>query len=235
VTENQLLSDRAKTVAFREKDRDVVRRAVREEIARQDWEAALALVHEIDNVFGYKAEAERFRDEINGKRQEIVQRQIGEYTAAVDRFTAAEAWGPAFQEAQKIMALYPQNEQVMRLPEEIEGRRQARKKQLLDAWHDAIGRHDVDGSIEILKRLDLYLTPAEAESMQETARGVFKEKINLLRAQFSMAVQDHRWDEALKLGEVIINEFPNSRMAQEVRDMMDMLKQRAGNGDMAEV
>jgi len=85
-----------------------------------------------------------------------------------------------------------------RLPAEIESRRVTHKRQLLDSWHDAVHRHDVDGSIEILKRLDLYLTPAEADSMQETARGVFKEKLSNLRTQFAIAVQDKAWNEAIK-------------------------------------
>ena len=51
--------------------------------------------------------------------------------------------------------------------EEIEARRQGHKKQLLDSWREAVNRKDVDGSIEILKKLDIYLTPVEAESMQE--------------------------------------------------------------------
>lgn len=235
-TENQLISDRAKAVAFRDKDRDTVRRAVLEEIARQDWEAALALVNEIETVFGYRAEAERFRKEINDKRHEVVQRQISEQTAAIDRYTNAEAWGQALQEAQRIMALFPNEEQVQRLPQEIENRRQAFKKKLMDSWTQAVNAHDVDGSIEILKHLDLYLTPAEADGMQQTARGVFKEKIGLLRGQFTAAAQEHRWAEAIRLGETIIAEFPNTRMAQEVRDMMEMLRQRAaGGGDVAKV
>ena len=59
-------------------DRDTVRRAVQEEIARQDWEAALVLANEMETVFGYKAEADRFRSQIAGKRSEISQRQIAD-------------------------------------------------------------------------------------------------------------------------------------------------------------
>jgi hypothetical protein len=233
MTENQLISDRTKSVAFRDKDRDAVRRAVQEEIARQDWEAALALVNEIDNSFGYKHEAENFRKEINDKRQSVAQRQISEQMAAIDRYTNAEAWGQALAEAQRVMPLFPNDEQVQRLPQEIENRRQARKKKLMDSWQEAVKNHDVDGSIEILKHLDLYLTPAEAEGLQESARGVLKEKINLLRSKFSEAVQEHRWAEAVRLGDTIISEFPNTRMAQEVRDTMEMLRQRAGTENVA--
>jgi hypothetical protein len=99
---------------------------------------------------------------------------------------------------------------------------------LLDSYNDAVSRHDVDGSIEILKKLDAYLTPAEAETMQESARQVFKDKLLLLGQQFTLSVRDHNWNEAIRLGESIVKEFPNSRMAQEVRDKMDLLRQRAG-------
>jgi len=235
LNENQLLSDRTKTVAFREKDRDAVRRAVQEEIARQDWEAALALVNEIETVFGYKAEADRFREDIAAKRDEIVQRQIGEQMVAVDRCTTAEAWGQALQEAQRIMTLFPNDERVSQLPQEIEARRAAKKKSLQDAWAEAVKNHDVDGSIEILKHLDQYLTPSEAEGMQETARTVFKEKIGLLRDQIRQLVQDHRWADAVRLGETIMTDFPNSRMAQEVGDMITMLRQRAAEETAANV
>jgi hypothetical protein len=85
----------------------------------------------------------------------------------------------------------------------------------------------VDASIDILRQLDSYLTPAEAESMQDTARGVFKEKLNNLVAQFGAAIREHRWADAVRTGEQIQAEFPNARAAQEVGEKMDMLRQRA--------
>jgi len=118
--------------------------------------------------------------------------------------------------------------QVANLPAEIENRRQGHKKQLMESYTDAVGRHDVDGSIEILKKLDAYLTPAEAEAMAESARQVFKDKLHLLGQQFTLSVRDRNWNEAIKFGESIINEYPNSRMAQEVRDKMELLRQKAG-------
>ena len=69
--------------------------------------------------------------------------------------------------------------------------------------------------------------------MQETARGVFKQKIESLRNQFSSAVQAHRWQEAIRIGDTIIRDFPNSQMAKEVRDKMDALRERARESEMA--
>jgi hypothetical protein len=227
ISEQQLISDRAKSVAFRDNDREAVRRAVQEEIGRGDWEAALGLAASMEESFGYKQEAERIREEVKAKREEVHRRQLAELLAPVDRYIQAEAWGQALQEAERIMAQHPDDPEVQRLPEEIENRRQMRKQQLRQSWDEAVHRHDVDGSIEILKRLDVYLTPAEADSMQEIARDVFKEKREALRARFALAVQEHNWAEAIRLGDEIINDFPNTRIAQEVREKMEALRKRA--------
>lgn len=233
MSEQQLLSDRAKAIAFREKDRDALRRAITEEIARGDWEAAESLVNEIEASFGYRQEAERFREQIARSRADAERRAINEGLAVIDRCCRSERWAEALQEAQLLMQRFPGNPSVQNLPQEIEQRREQHKQRLLDSWHDAVARKDVDGSIEILKQLDLYLTPTEAESMQETARTVFKEKLNLLRLQFAAAVQEHNWAEAVDLGDQIMRDFPNTRIAQEVREKMDALRQRAAEPETA--
>ena len=230
ISEQQLLTERAKSVAFREKERDTLRRAIQEEIARQDWEAALALAAEIETSFGYKSEADRFRSEITQRRGELVRRQINDAIAGIDRHMRAENWGPAMREAERLMAVYPADESVQRLPQDIETRRQAHKRQLLESWHDLSNRKDYDGAIEILKRLDTYLTPAEAESMQEAARAVFKEKLNSLRGQFSTAVKDELWAQALQIAEEVIRDYPNTQMAKEMRDTLPAIRERATGG-----
>ena len=50
------------------------------------------------------------------------------------------------------------------ISEEIENRRQTVKKRLRDTFMQSVDRHEVDEGIEILKRLDNYLTPAEAHA-----------------------------------------------------------------------
>jgi hypothetical protein len=227
ISEQLLLSDRAKAVAFRVKDREALRRAISEEMAKQDWEAALALADDIEKNFGYRGEAERVRGEIELARTENMRRQIADVMGTIDRHTRAEQWSAALRESERLTQMFPDNEQVRNLPVEIENRRQNHKRQLMASWTDAVARHDVDGSIEILKQLDTYLTPAEAESMQETVRSVFKEKINQLRTQFSLAVQDRQWAEAIRIGETIMRDFPNSKIAEEVKGAMDGLRKRA--------
>lgn len=227
ISDQQLLSDRAKSVAFREKDRDALRRAIQEEINRGDWDASLRLADEIETAFGYRAEASRFREEVRVRRQEQIRRQIQDVVDVIDRYTRAEQWNAALREAERLMSMFPDNEQVRGLPLEIDRRRQEHKKRLLESWQEAVDRHDTDGSIEILKQLDAYLTPAEASGMEEQVRQVFRERREQLAKQFGDAVHDHKWAEAIRIGETIVREFPEARMAQEVREKMPVLRQQA--------
>lgn len=235
ISEQQLISDRAKAVAFREKDRDALRRAIQEEIGRSDWEAALSLANDIERSFGSKQEADQYRQDIESKFEESVRRQIDQAATTIERHVRTEQWQVAFDEAHQLAARFPNHDLARSMPLDIETRRQHHKRQLVESWHDAVGRKDVDGAIEILKRLDLYLTPTEAEALQETARSIFKEKLNNLRTQFSVAVQDHNWADALRIGDAIIRDFPNTQMAREVRESMDTLRDRAANPEVAEV
>ena len=227
ISEQQLLSDRAKAVAFREKDREALRRAIQEEIARHDYEAASLLADDMEKSFGYRQEAERFRQQINERRNETHRKHIAEAISVIDRHVRSEKWQEAHFEAQRLLGVYPGVEQVKNLPNEIDARREQYKQQLIESLREADGRHDADGGVEILKKLDAYLSPSEAEAMQDLARRVFKHKLENLRTQFSLAVQDHNWSEASRLGDIIIRDVPNTQMAKECRDAMTSLQQRA--------
>ncbi|MEO6437326.1 MAG: hypothetical protein ABIP55_16405 [Tepidisphaeraceae bacterium] len=234
ISEQQLISDRTKQVAYRNRDRETLRRAIHEEINEKNWEAGLRLANDMEQVFGYKQEADRFRKEIEQKRHGEVRKLVGEGVAGVEKLIRAERWQEGLAEAHKVAQAYPNDEQAHTLPQHVEERRTGHKKQLIDSWQDAINRRDIDGSIEILRKLDPYLTPQEAEAMQEPARNLFKEKLNSLRTQLSLSIQDHKWHEAYKLSETIIRDFPNTRIAHEVSERMEELRQRVSQAGAEE-
>jgi hypothetical protein len=231
ISEQQLISERAKELAYRSKDIETLRRAINEEILRREWDPALSLVDALEQNFGYRAEAETLRQEIAAKRNEAFRRSLNEAAAVIERYVSMEQWSAAFKEAERMSAVYPDNEQVRNLALEIESRRQGTKRKLVDDFYAAVNRKDVDGGIELLRRLDNYLSPAEAESLQDAARNLFKEKLAQLRTQFTLAVQEHNWTEAARVGEVIVRDFPNTQMAKEVREMSDTLRQRAAQAE----
>jgi hypothetical protein len=226
IAEQQLISDRAKQVAFREKDRDAFHRAIHEDVAKGDYEAAIGLIDDMDAEFGRKIESDRLRDEVIGRREEVFGRQLDEAMKLVDRFIELEQWPAALKEAERIKSLYPSQTRAHTLATDIEDKRIAVKKQLLGRWQEAVRTRHVDEAIVVLKRLDVYLTPVEASGLEEDARMIFKEKLNQLREGFTTAVQRSQWTEAKRLGEIIKNDFPNTQMAREVREMWTTLEGR---------
>ena len=78
-----------------------------------------------------------------------------------------------------------------------------------------------------MKELDQYLTPTEGLALQESASSVFRTKLHNLGVQFSLAVSERQWQKALQTGQQIVGDFPNSKMAHEIRSKMDILHERA--------
>jgi len=95
----------------------------------------------------------------------------------------------------------------------------------LAAWDDAVKGQETDRSLDILKELDLYLTPNEGLALQEAARDVFRTKLHNLGVQFSIAVTKKQWPSALGIGQQIVKDFPNSRMSEEIRGKLNVLRQ----------
>lgn len=226
IGEQQLISDRAKQIAFREKDRDAFRRAVLEDLSKQDYDAALSLVEAMETEFGARGEVERIRREVTTRRDESVRRQLDGALAVVDRHIEAEQWQAAFKEGERLKTIFPDQVRVQMLAGEIEHRRQAVKRQLLARWQETVNHKQIDEAITVLRKLDNYLTPVEASGLEEDARMIFKEKLAKLRVEFTSAVQSHNWRDAKRLADTIISDFPNTQMAREVRDMMPTIDER---------
>jgi len=72
----------------------------------------------------------------------------------------------------------------------------------------------------------LYLTPNEGLALQEAARDVFKTKLHNLGVRFSLAISGKNWAEALRIGSEITRDFPNSRIADEIREKWNVLEQK---------
>jgi hypothetical protein len=228
IADNSQISDIAKSIAHREKERDALRQAIREDIFKPDWEAAYYLIDEMERRFGYREESERLRQEVDDSRQMSIAAKIDQAIAHVERILEQADWDRARQESDRLSRLFPNNDKIRRLPDAIEDRRQQHKRKLLQMWYELVQKNAIDQAIELLKDLDSYLTRNEAKGLEETVRGVFKAKLAQIGVKFSLAVSEKRWSDALEVGVQIIEEFPNSQMAKEVSSNLDALRRRAG-------
>ncbi|MBI5762428.1 MAG: hypothetical protein HZA51_02755 [Planctomycetes bacterium] len=227
ISENSVLSDMARSITHRVKERNALRLAINEEIIKGDYEAANALVEQLASRHGYKNEAARLREEVDQSHTREQDEKVHEAVQRVHVHLEAQHWDAARRDMDRLLAQYPNNTEVRGLPKAFGQARDVQKRRLLKEWDESVQRNEVDRGIALLKELDQYLTPNEAAALEESARGVFRAKLHNMGVQFSLAVSEGNWPGALEVGKEIVAEFPNSRMAQEVRERMHVLVKRA--------
>ena len=227
------LSDQAKSLLFRDREMEALREAIHEHLIRQDYKTAEELVDTIEARLGYRQEAGQLREEIDKSRVATLEEKIDQAILRIDELCQLQKWTRAIRESQRVLRLFPDNPKVAALPDRIKLARNQHKRELLQAYGEAVRKNDIDRGVELLQELDMYLTPQEGAALQESARGVFKARLHNLGVQFAICVADQRWTDAIAAGEGIIKEYPNSRFAQEVRQKMPLLQSRAASATKA--
>lgn len=226
VADNTAMSDFARRVVHREKDHEFLRDSIHGAIIREDYQAALHLIESLDRELGYGEEARSFRAEVERARAATLEERIEAAVNRFDQLCAARKWEQARREAARLVTQFPGSERIAALPAEVDLRRQQFKRSLLREYDQAARRNDVERATQLLVELDLYLAPNEAAALKDSARGVFRAKLMQMGVQFSLAVTDKQYQGAIEIGQQIMKEFPNSRYAHEIADMLPHLRKR---------
>ncbi len=224
---NSMLSDNAKRVLFRDRELEMLRCAIEDDIARGDYNAAITLCDEMSALFGQRQEAETFRSRIAEARAQQYELEV---QAALDQLDASLDecnWAMVHQQAARIRRLYPDSHVVRDLEFRIETARNKHKTELEGRFLEAAEQDDPAAAMQLLKQLDHYLSRDEAQRLTDAAQNVIVRHRENLGLAFRAAVSEHRWAAAAEQGEAIIAEFPNSQMANEARPMIEVLRSRA--------
>ena len=219
------VSETAKAIAFRDADRLSLRQAVFEKLQMQDFAAAEDIINEIAQRPEYGELAQQLREQAEKYRTATDQERMNQMLAHIDKLLDECQWVRASTQIEEMIRAYPQSERTKAMRQKLLDMKEGRRRILLAAWDDAVQRQETDRSLEILKELDLYLTPNEGLALQEAARDVFRTKLHNLGVEFSISVTEKRWNNALDVGQQIIESFPNSKMADEIRGKLDVLRQ----------
>jgi hypothetical protein len=225
--EYQALSDDARRVLNRVRERELLLRAIEEDITAEDWDAAVVLCEELAGRFGYREDAEQFRQRVELARSATRDRSVGAAIAALDGLIVQRRWDHALSQAASLQRLYPDSDRVTGLRQRVENARDRYKTDLERRFLHAAQGEGVDEAMDLLKELDAYLSETDAGPYRELARGIIGKARDNLGASFKLAVRDRRWRDAAGIGERLIVEFPNTRMAEEVRSMIDGIRDRA--------
>ena len=225
INQNTRLSETAKTIAFRDADRQSLREAVFDKLQQKDFETTYEIIDEIARSTVYQELAKQLRVEADNYRNAPDAERVNLVYAHIKKLFESYQWAKASAQIERLIKAEPKSEKAKAMRQELLDKKGERKKILLNAWDDAVKRQATDRSLEILRELDSYLTPNEGLALQEAARDVFRNKLHNLGVQFSLAVSGKQWLKALQIGQQIIRDFPNSKMSEEIRERMDILKQ----------
>lgn len=229
LAEQSVLSDDARRVLNRDSERTLLMGAIEQDITGQNWDAAMVLIEELAGRFGYRADAEAMRQRVEEARRKTREMEITEAIGFLDGLILQRRWDDALAEAGRVQRLFPGSPRVEPLRDRVAAARAAYRDDLERRFMDAAGADQSDEAMVLLKELDQYVTPEQAESMKTMARGVIGRAREELGARFKGAVQERQWSDAVAVGEQIMRQFPNTRMAAEVREMMEQIRTKANS------
>jgi len=227
ITQSLHLSEPAKTVINRDADTAAIRRAVLDKMQNNDKQAAVRLIDDLAAAGQHEELVGQLRNEVKNFIAVSDQKEEDHIIANIESLLDEYQWAKASVQIENFIKTFPNSPQAGQLRQKFLDKKEDRKKVLLTLWDEAVKRQATERSLEILRELDMYLTPNEGLALQEAARDVFRTKLHNIGVRFSIAVSGKQWQNAFEAGQEIIREFPNSRMAQEIRERIDVLKERA--------
>ncbi|HWB18654.1 MAG TPA: hypothetical protein VG711_00015 [Phycisphaerales bacterium] len=227
VRETVAMSDAAKRVVNQDHELEMIRGAIGEAIARGDFATGLRLCDGIEEELKLPHEAQVIRDHIHAMRDRGEQKHVASEIQQLDAILLQQDWGAAYQHAARVRQLNQDPQLSMEMEQRILQARMQYGKELQSRFLEAAHKNDLSQAMALLKELDRYMTREEAASIAGVAQDVVVRYRESLSVQFKLAVSEHRWKEAVILGDQITLEFPNTKMADEVRQMIVVLRQRA--------
>lgn len=221
------LSEAAKEILFSEAEQMELGEAALNKLHQHDFEGAEAMIAAIGQHPKYRELASRLKKMAEKYRAATEDGRVNQIIAHIEELMDKYLWPQAAVQIDNLIKTFPYSEKAKQMPKRLQERKDQHKRELLAEWDLAVRNKETDRSLEILKELDLYLTPAEALALKESAATVFRTKLHNLGMEFSVAVTEKNWKKALETGKQIIEKFPNSRMAAEIRSKFDILQERA--------
>ncbi|MDX2198465.1 MAG: hypothetical protein SF069_05770 [Phycisphaerae bacterium] len=234
ISEHSSQSEWVKRIIYREKDYEFLRDTIQGMMVRQDWEAADHFIQEIEDEFGYHDEAAKLRAEVERVRSATTEEKVQNALVRFNKLCGERHWDRATREIERLQALFPGEARITSLPQELQKRRDLYKSALMKHYQEAVRIQDVDRAHDLLIELDQYLSPAEADGLRQSARGIFRAKLHQMGAQFNVAVSERNFEYAIDVGQQLVREFPNTRYAREIEDMLPKIQRLMGNGHAAE-
>ncbi len=142
------------------------------------------------------------------------------------RLPASGDWNAATSAADRLHRLLPDAPGLDGLVNQIASARHRHAIEVETRMRDAHAEGRIDEAMQLLRDLDRHLVGEESSRAVDVAQPIIVAHRDLVGRRFRDAVGEKRWKDAVELGESIAREYPNTRMAEEVGEMLPVLRQR---------
>jgi len=224
------ISERARQALFGTRDEEVLHTAIEARIHNGEYDAARLLCDAVEGSFGGSIDVSHLRSMIDDVARLQGDQQINDLLQSFEAALGARNWTGARSLTEQLRELEVKpadGDLVDHLENRIAEARDQHKTSLEERLLDASRRDDIDSAMVILRELDRYMSREEAERLGAEARSIVERHKERLSASFQLALREKRWIDAARVGNQIIAEYPNTKMAGEVRTMIDVLRVRA--------
>lgn len=228
IHEHTMLSDASKRMVYRDRELDLLRMLIEQDIGAGEFDAALRLVDELSSGFGRLEESETYRSRIEEARHADVELNIRSGLQDINRRLEAGDWNQAILVARRLQRLFPDAPDLTDLETHVMAARRRRAANLAQTLDDARAEDRIEDAMQLLKELDRHVDSEEASRLAPVAEEVIGRHRETLGIRFKQACETHDWAEAVRIGEQITREYPNSRMTNEIQAMLGDLRHRAG-------
>jgi hypothetical protein len=226
-SEQSTLSDSAKRMLYREKELDLLRMVIEQDIAAARFDSAIHLVGELASHFGLLEEAEGLRSRIENARHVDVDQRITLGVRQLNQALNIGDYDGARTVATRLGRLFPDNPAVQELDERVRAFRRQHAAGLATSLDTARAEDRIDDAMRLLMELDQHVDGDEAQRLAPIAKAVIDRHREDIAERFRLAIEDQRWADAVAHGETITQRYPNSRMAHEASTMLEDLRARA--------
>ena len=223
ILEAMQMSENAKRILFRDRELVLLRNTVQEDISKGDFHAALVICDQMANVFGAVEEAEQMRTQVQQIIHKHHEDRIRNEMKQLEELLVGHKWVEAYQYVARLRRLFPESPLLHGLEQHIADTRTEYGRNLEVSFLQAAENEDVDNAMGLLRELDSYLTPEDARKFKDIAATVVSTYRESLVAKFKMAVSDRRWREAIVFGEELTRHFPNTKMSEEAKEMLETI------------
>ena len=184
------LSDTAKEIVFRDSEQMELGEAALTKLHQHDFDEAESMIHTMSEYPKYKELASRLKRMAEKYRNATEEGRVNQIIAHIENLFDQKLWIQAAAQVDNLVKNFSYSEKAKAMPSRLRQRKDRQKRELLADWDLAVREKNTDRGLEILKELDMYLSPelvlqAFQYSTVELTKGGNPKKLNGLLSTLS--------------------------------------------------